>query len=308
MNTLQHIINTKCQQQDVLTKHVDLGVINITGADTKKFLQGQVTCDMNKLSDDSGLYGAICSVKGRIITNFFVLQRHDAVYLLMQHDLVEKTLSHLKKYAVFFKTQLTDASEHFQIYSYLSPTLAADSAPSAEKVPEQFPLSHFDGMMNLTVCTDPLTMQWRLVDATHDALIEQGAELAALSLLTARPLITLEQSETLLPQWLNMQSTGGISFTKGCYTGQEIVARMQYRGKSKKQLALVTWEGSLDISKDLVDNEGKSLGQIVTCGVVQGTYIAQVIVNIDPNETPQPLLGETAIQFLPLPYLLNTKK
>ncbi|MBR7889430.1 folate-binding protein YgfZ [Marinomonas sp. A79] len=307
MNTLQHIIDAIGQHKDVLAKHVDLGVIKITGADTKKFLQGQVTCDMNKLSDDNGLYGAVCSVKGRIIANFFVLQGDDSVFLLMTKDLVEKTLIHLKKYAVFFKTQLSDASEDFHIYSYLTPQAPFDSTSYADKISELLPMSHQEGMINLTVCNTPFKMEWRLVEAAYPALTEQNAELTSLSLLTARPLITLEQSETILPQWLNMQSTGGISFTKGCYTGQEIVARMQYRGKSKKQLALITWEGELDVSKDLVDEEGKSLGQILACGTVQDTNIAQVIVSTDPSEIIQPSLDGKTVYFLPLSYPLAIK-
>ena len=151
-------------------------------------------------------------------------------------------------------------------------------------------------------------VQWLIGSQDNTAIAEKNQDLAPLAILNARPLINLEQSETILPQWLNMQSTAGISFTKGCYTGQEIVARMQYKGKSKKQLALVTWQGHIDTTKDIVDEQGKSVGQVFSSTQIKDTYYAQIILNVEPNEVEQLLLDNKEIILLPLPYALDSKK
>lgn len=296
MPSPQDIINSTLLNQDVIAKQTEIGALRVSGPDAKKFLQGQITCDINALSADSGLYGAICNIKGRIITNFYLVQSNEDILMLMAKDLVDKTVLHLKKYAVFFKTELTNTQDDFTIYTKLSTDGAESAHLSTTKENET---------IALTVCNTPLKVEWLI---TSSVIEEEKPELVALSLLAARPVITLEQSETTLPQWLNMQSTGGISFTKGCYTGQEIVARMQYKGKSKKQLGLITWEGKSETTKELVDEQGKSVGQIFATSQINNTHFAQVILNIDPSDTKQLLLGNEKVTLLPLPYSLDSKK
>lgn len=304
MTSLHDIIDSTLQNKDVVMKQQDIGVLRVSGLDSKKFLQGQTTCDMNKLSQDNGLYGAICSIKGRIISSFYIVQRNDDVLMIMAKDLVEKTLLHLKKYAVFFKTTLTDEQDHFAVYTRLVNQKIEDDSNVASSI---FTTTQDNDIITLTISQEPLEIQFLITSAKAETE-EKNSELAALAILAARPLINLEQSETILPQWLNMQSTGGISFTKGCYTGQEIVARMQYKGKSKKQLALVTWQGNLDTTKDIVDEQGKNIGQIFDFTYIQDTHYAQVILNIDPSDAEKILLDNQEITLLPLPYSLDSKK
>ncbi|WP_187424889.1 YgfZ/GcvT domain-containing protein [Marinomonas sp. IMCC 4694] len=306
MTRLQDIINTTQQNQDSVAKQPHLGLLRIAGPDTKKFLQGQLTCDLNKLSQKASLYGAICNIKGRIISSFFLVQHNDDVLMLLSNDLLDKTLTHLKKYAVFFKTQLTDASNDFTVYNKIiaaAPSLAIETATVSETL-----LTRIEAAtLTVVVCQQPFTMQWLIVDKDSDDIAEQNSQLAALSILSARPVIHAEQSEAILPQWLNMQSTGGISFTKGCYTGQEIVARLHYKGKSKKQLVLASWQGALDCSKNIVDHEDNSIGQVFATSHLGDRYFAQILLNADPSDTGKVFLDNQAITLLELPYLLNTK-
>lgn len=305
MTSLHDIINSTLQNKNVVMKQLDIGVLRVSGLDAKKFLQGQTTCDINKLSQDSGLYGAICNIKGRIISSFYIVQNNDDVLMVMARDLVEKTLLHLKKYAVFFKTELVDEQDNFTVYT----KLAAKNIESDSNVSSNiFVTTQDNETITLTVSNEPLKVQLLIAPSNQTAIEEENPELAALAVLAARPLINLEQSETILPQWLNMQSTGGISFTKGCYTGQEIVARMQYKGKSKKQLTLATWQGNLDVTKNIVDEQGKNIGQIFAATHFQETNYAQIILNIDPSDAEQLLLDNKAITLLPLPYSLDSKK
>ncbi|MFT4574099.1 MAG: folate-binding protein YgfZ, partial [Marinomonas primoryensis] len=178
----------------------------------------------------------------------------------------------------------------------------------SKTLPERFITTNNNETITLTLCHDPIEIQWLITNQGNTTVEAKNEGLAALAILAARPLIALEQSETILPQWLNMQSTGGISFTKGCYTGQEIVARMQYRGKSKKQLILVTWQGHNDTTLDITDGQGKNIGQVFAIANIEETYFAQIILNIEPNEMDKILLGNQEVTLLPLPYSLDIKK
>ncbi|GGN33722.1 tRNA-modifying protein YgfZ [Marinomonas arctica] len=304
MTSLYDIIHSTLQTQDVVMKQQDIGVLRVSGLDAKKFLQGQTTCDLNKLSQTNGLYGAICSIKGRIISNFYIVQNKDDVLMIMAKDLVEKTLLHLKKYAVFFKTELVDEQDNVKVYKKLA---AKNSEADSNVTSNIFATTQDNDTITLTIGHEPLEVQLLITSAKID-IEEKHQDLSALAILTARPLISLEQSETILPQWLNMQSTGGISFTKGCYTGQEIVARMQYKGKSKKQLALVTWQGNLDQTQAIVDEQAKNIGQLFFVTQIKDTYYAQIILNIDPSEAEHLLLDGKELTLLPLPYSLDVKK
>lgn len=304
MGSLYEIIDSTLQAKNIVAKQHNLGVLRVSGMDAKKLLQGQTTCDITKLSAENGLYGAICSIKGRIISNFYIVQNKDDVLMIMAKDLVEKTLLHLKKYAVFFKTELVDEQDNVKVYKKLA---AKNSEADSNVTSNIFATTQDNDTITLTIGHEPLEVQLLITSAKID-IEEKHQDLSALAILTARPLISLEQSETILPQWLNMQSTGGISFTKGCYTGQEIVARMQYKGKSKKQLALVTWQGNLDQTQAIVDEQAKNIGQLFFVTQIKDTYYAQIILNIDPSEAEHLLLDGKELTLLPLPYSLDVKK
>ncbi|WP_409419106.1 YgfZ/GcvT domain-containing protein [Marinomonas sp. RS-M-Aa-14] len=304
MDSLYEIIDSTLQTKNIVAKQHDIGVLRVSGMDAKKLLQGQTTCDITKLSAENGLYGAICSIKGRIISNFYIVQNNDDVLMIMAKDLVEKTLLHLKKYAVFFKTELVDEQDNVKVYKKLAAKNCEADSNVASNI---FATTHDNETITLTIGHEPLEVQLLITSAKTD-IEEKHQDLSALAILTARPLISLEQSETILPQWLNMQSTGGISFTKGCYTGQEIVARMQYKGKSKKQLALVTWHGNLDQTQAIVDEQAKNIGQLFFVTQIKDTYYAQIILNIDPSEVELLLLDGKELTLLPLPYSLDIKK
>ena len=302
MTSFHDTITSQLQDKEA-TSQQEIGVLCVTGTDAKKFLQGQITCDINKLSISDSLYGAICSIKGRIISNFYLVQKDEDVLMLMSKDLVEKTLQHLKKYSVFFKTELT-SNENFSVYAKLTEsTLQTTQNTLPEKLTTS---SDSHNVIKVTLCEYPIQIEWLITDTNNTLIKEQNTELSALSVLAARPLITLEQSENILPQWLNMQRTGGISFTKGCYTGQEIVARMQYKGKSKKQLALFQWTNFLDSTQAIVDQAEKNLGEVLSVTRLNDIYYAQAIVNTDPNEVESFLLDNHKITIIPLPYLLES--
>lgn len=158
------------------------GLLKITGVDAKKLLEGQLTCHVENLVPNQSCLGAHCNPQGRVISLFRLFLFHDAYYLFMPKTLVPIALEALKKYAVFYKVELKDASDEL-------------------------------------VSVVPITQLAAYSD------VHQGI-----------PAIYPETSGKFLPHDLNLPALGVVSFDKGCYTGQEIIARMQYRGKPKNHL------------------------------------------------------------------------
>lgn len=283
----------------------DMGVICVTGPDSKKFLQGQLTADVYKISTDYSSFAAVCTPKGRIIANFFVLQHDENAYwLVVKQDALSTLLNHLKKYAVFFKTELNDVSDQYTVSSMFART---DNTEPQEQYPAQIPTSYQEGCSQL-ILDNTFYRQTLTVAPVGEELpdTEDPAAHEIMALLAARPLLSQQDSEELLPQWINMQRNGGISFTKGCYTGQEIVARMNYRGKSKKHLALACADMALQRGDDIVNSEGKTIGEVFQTSDTGAVHVAQIILNIDSNELEHATVGDAKIELLPLPYQLDS--
>lgn len=205
---------------------IDIDILKISGVDAKKLLQGQLTCDLNQLTDMNSLWGALCNPQGRVISFFSIILRQDTYYLLMPTDMAGITLNALKKFAVFYKVMLEDASSSMFVIA-------------SSKVND---VTHSSAA--LMIC--PITLNRFLIlgdkENEKEALAVNQANLLTpaqwkyANISENIPAIYPETSGQFLPHEINLKEIGAISFNKGCYTGQEIIARMEYRGKLKKHL------------------------------------------------------------------------
>lgn len=222
----------------------DLGVLTLEGPDTKRFLQGQSTSDCEQLGPDKALPGAICNAKGRMLTSYQAVEtKTDTVLLVMHRPLVDTTINNLGKYAAFFKTALSNTSAQYQLLGISGPDCASVLSGHFDAIPTT--------VNQLCIGEDYLLLRF---SALQFLLIAKAAAAEALWLKLAASLtpvgidywrlqsiraglaqVQAETIEKFVPQMLNLQATGAISFKKGCYTGQEIVARMQYLGKLKRR-------------------------------------------------------------------------
>jgi hypothetical protein len=218
------------------------GILALRGPDANKFLQGQVTCNLNYLSDSQCSLGARCTPKGRMQSSFRIVSVTDGYLLAMANELLEAQLSDLKKYAVFSKSKLTDESQAWlrlglngadDALRSLGLELPTD-ADSVVRHQELLALRLSDGRAELWV---PAAQ----AEAIKAQLAAQLPEAPLNDWLLAQIRAGIGQvmgstRELFIPQMINLQAVGGVSFKKGCYTGQEIVARMQYLGKLKRRL------------------------------------------------------------------------
>jgi len=218
------------------------GILALRGPDANKFLQGQVTCNLNYLSDSQCSLGARCTPKGRMQSSFRIVSVTDGYLLAMANELLEAQLTDLKKYAVFSKSKLTDESQAWlrlglngadDALRSLGLELPTD-ADSVVRHQELLALRLSDGRAELWA---PAAQ----AEAVKAQLAAQLPEAPLNDWLLAQIRAGIGQvmgstRELFIPQMINLQAVGGVSFKKGCYTGQEIVARMQYLGKLKRRL------------------------------------------------------------------------
>ncbi|WDU60909.1 folate-binding protein YgfZ [Pseudomonas poae] len=218
------------------------GVLAVRGSDAGKFLQGQLTCNLNYLSDTQASLGARCTQKGRMQSSFRIVLQGDGVLLAMATELLEPQLADLKKYAVFSKSKLTDESAAWVRFGLTNADQALTSL-NLELPAETDSVARTDALIAIRVspARAELWVPAEHAEALHNQLAAQlkQADLNEWLLGQIRAgigQVMPQTRELFIPQMLNLQAVGGVSFKKGCYTGQEIVARMQYLGKLKRRL------------------------------------------------------------------------
>lgn len=251
------------------------GVIAVEGPDSARFLHGQLTCDVNALQVGQSTLGARCNPKGRMQSSFRLLRAGAELYYLVMHrELVERQLGELKKYAVFFKAQLSDVSQDWLRLGLLGPDFGAALTHAELPCPEEARTAVFAGG-TLVLKTGAETAEaWLVPDAARSALerlcsVATPANLQAWLLGQVRSgvgMVFPETYEAFIPQMLNLQQLDGVSFRKGCYTGQEIVARMQYLGKLKRRMyrLLLSGETLPPPATGILDRDsGQTVGEVV---------------------------------------------
>ena len=222
-------------------------LLHLRGPDALSFLQGQVTCDTRKLDASVALPGALCTVQGRVVGDFLLCalgENHLA--LRLRRDVRATMAAVLAKYIVFSKAELEPQREDWQVLACWGPAAGAAVLDSFGTRPKgKYGASSGDGFA--IVQTDDAGQQFELylqADAVPVLMqklgerMDTGSEADWQALQIANGIARIEggTSGEFIPQMLNYDVTGHISFNKGCYTGQEVVARMHYRGKPKRRL------------------------------------------------------------------------
>mgnify|MGYP006266113207 CR=1 FL=1 len=214
-----------------------LGVITFTGDDARTFLQGQATPDFRKMSMGDVAFGAFCSPKGRVIANGWFQATQDGYRFVLARDLVDLLVKRLRLYVLRAKVVITDESDADPLFLIVREY----GATSPETIQED-PLA-----------IESLNWQFRHSDGLHIAAGKNGVgtiaplrgEMFTLSLIREGvPLVTSLTTDLYIPQMLSMERWGGLSFDKGCYTGQEVVTRTQFLGRVKRALYRFTSESA----------------------------------------------------------------
>ncbi|MDD2801237.1 MAG: folate-binding protein, partial [Methylococcales bacterium] len=218
-----------------------LGVLTVAGKDAVSFLQGQITCNMHDITDNKSSLGAICNPKGRVITTFLLVKRDDVYLLLLPVELLAPIKKRLQMYVLRSAVTLTDSSDELCLIgcSQLDvQTSANDQLGSTTRQQGRLTIDLSRQVNRQLLITDAEDAQqfWQEQIGKYGHQPASSEVWRSLDIIDGIPWLTTETSEEYIPQMLNLDTLGGISFTKGCYTGQEIVARTHYLGKAKRQM------------------------------------------------------------------------
>ena len=218
----------------------NLGVIRAVGEDAVKFLQGQLTQDVASMGLTQARLAAFCNAKGRMQASFIVFKRsQDEVLLVCSRDILSSTLKRLSMFVMRAKAKLSDASAEFALYGVVGSAI--------ETIAESARLDWAKadiGDANM-VFLPPAAGQTRALWCAPVGTPMPSAPILALEIWqwlevqSGIAMITQPVFEAFVPQMLNYESVGGVNFKKGCYPGQEIVARSQFRGTLKRRAYLM---------------------------------------------------------------------
>lgn len=295
------------------------GVLAVRGADAGKFLQGQLTCNLNYLSDARASLGARCTQKGRMQSSFRILLEGDGVVLAMASELIEPQLLDLKKYAVFSKSRLTNESASWVRFG-VNDGDAALVKLGLELDQETDAVARTDTLIAIRVspARAEVWVRAEAADSVQQLLASQLPQGALNDWLLGQVRAGIGQvfeqtREEFIPQMINLQAVGGVSFKKGCYTGQEIVARMQYLGKLKRRLYRLTLEdGELPPPGLPVFSpvHTSAVGNVVLAARAGNTLEVLAVLQADAAEGDSIRLGAPdgpALHVSDLPYTLDAK-
>jgi tRNA-modifying protein YgfZ len=264
-----------------------LAIIEISGADAESFLNAQFTSNIKNLSEHQLQFSAWCNPKGQVKTTFYIYRHADNFYILLPEGLKVSFLKQLSMYILRADVQLTDLSDsHSRLglcleKSHVGHSDILDQLPDNLAVLPLAPKEAGQGQSRYIIIFDN-----EQAESIRETLTEQLADTDSsmwkgLDIRTGIPWLTQETAEKFLPQMLNMDLMGALDYQKGCYPGQEVIARLHYRGELKRKLYLATCTskempepGTSIVSSD------KSVGTVIQAQTdVETTYLLAVIDN-----------------------------
>ncbi len=305
-----------------------LGLIEAHGPDAETFLQGQLTNDVTRIGADSSHLGGYCNPKGRILALFRMFRIQDTYYLMMPEQMVEPTLKRLQMFVLMSKVTLGDAGcamVRFGLSGQEAEAELKEALGDAPAATDQ--VVHVDGVTAIRVHGEIprfiLLGELEPMKALWNRLNVRGAPAGAaswrlLDIVAGAPNVYPQTREAFVPQMVNLELLEGVSFQKGCYTGQEIIARTHYLGKLKRRLYRLHLDsdelpepGTEVFSAE--NQTGQPVGTIVDSAPwPDGGVEALAVVMIQYADPEKPLnvgaIDGEAASLAPPPYSLELEK
>lgn len=309
---------------NIITDLGQYGLISATGPDTQAFLQGQFSNDVRLVTDETSQLNAYCSPKGRILASFRLFYLRDKYYLELPQALLEQTLKRLRMFVLRSQVVLDDATDTMCRMGLAGPdaeqyirilNLACPEEVDSTRLNEDVLVIRIPGpgpRFEIHGPAHKLIAYWQqLAERTTPV----GADIwSLLDIQSGLPVIQSQTVESFVPQMVNLELINGVSFKKGCYPGQEIVARMQYLGKLKKRMyrAHVASNEAIQPGDALYSGSSdntQSIGNIVNAQLSpEGGYDVLAVIQITEVENGEIRLGDKTgcpLEINELPYSLS---
>ena len=284
--------------QDLICQLNNYGIICVSGMDAKAFLQGQLTCHMDEVTTTQAQLACYCNHKGRILTTFYIWQHHASYYLCLARDSIATTLQILKKYAVFSQVALNDQSNLWQLDGIMGPMITTQLNNHLENLnPNSYGVSQqqnttFIYLNNYEKCQRYLCISQNpiLINSLNIAATPNHCEAWIYLDIQQHIYMSQASSSTLFtPAATNFMHHGGVSLDKGCYVGQEIIARMHHLGQCKQALYALLYSGTIrpEVGSHIKNHQGKIVGT-VTQATIDATqhYLIQAVITKTAIQEP----------------------
>ncbi|GIU22904.1 tRNA-modifying protein YgfZ [Shewanella hafniensis] len=227
-----------------------MGLIKVVGEQGRSFIHGQVTTDISSLADNQWRWGAHCDPKGKMLASFRTFAIQDALFMLMPKDTIEVDLPQLQKYAVFSKATLSNASAEWTLLGVAGEQASLFVHEHFGDIHQEFtPIEHGAILKDADRFILMLTPEAAAALVAKSKLsVFDASAWQALEITAGYPNLAASHASQYVPQMCNLQAVNGISFNKGCYMGQETIARMKYRGGNKRALYILRGHTDQQIS------------------------------------------------------------
>ena len=280
-----------------------LAALRISGEDAESFLQGQLSCDVKAIASKAMSLGSYCTPKGRMLASFHLLRAGDAFHMVLSSGIAAAIQKRLSMFVLRAKVKIESTGDALVLLGLSGPLC---SQPLAAPV-EGFDMP--DGRRLLLVPAETAAAAWSALAGSWKPVGSRAWQW--LDIHHGIPLITQPTQDQLVPQMANLELIGGVSFKKGCYPGQEIVARTQYLGKVKRRMFRAHLEveaapGDALYSDDLGD---QSSGLVVSAQPApEGGYDVLAVAQLGSHDASTVRLKSPqgpALRFEPLPYAIS---
>lgn len=296
--------STESQSDKRIYPIAHLGVLTIAGSDAANFLQGQITCNVKDITEGQASLGAMCNPKGRAITTFLLVKNGDVFLMILPRVLLAPVQKKLQMYVLRSKVTLTDSSDKLCSIGLADGAVAPGAAQTYRfGVSAQQNIAVEIGNRSLVIApADNAQAFWQ-------GSVREGFEPASsaqwryLDITAGLPWLDAETSEEFVPQMLNLDRLNGISFNKGCYTGQEIVARTHYLGKTKRKMFVAECDVSVlpSANDPVVDgNTGQNVGKVLCAQRGSNACRMLVVLQVADDASYEPRLDNAGRDRLTL--------
>ena len=264
-----------------------LSTLSFSGSDAKEFLQGQMTQDINTISDQSYKMTSILNPKGRIIVTGLIKEFKGNIFLIISKDLSEDCVQWLSRYILRSDVKISIEKNYIfglnnenqkQLFKY-------------DENQQQLNISQIsmDHSRYILLADDEASLKNKSIESINES------EWILSDITRGLPILSKESSEKYIPQMINLDLLEGISFSKGCYTGQEVVARVQHRGKIKQRMFHITTESNkseIEHQSEIM-HENSKVGSLVNSIINKDILHSLAVINIDDSEKKLILKGKT---------------
>ena len=295
------------------------GFIKLSGEDTRPFLQGQLSSDVRQL-DHNSQYSSYSTAKGRVLSTFLLIPQADNILLQLPQDLLPDISQRLSKFILRSKTRAIDASDAWITLGLAGPEAELVAIKAFTRIPKHtHQIEDFEAGLivrlpqnRFQILVAPPAAIGLFTKLIHAGALPAGAPIWTLSDIRAGiPWVDRPIQENFIAQMLNLELLGAVGFDKGCYCGQEIIARTHYLGKVKRRMYRIQSDALTQCGDELFTSDSCSQmsGKVVSAAA-SGTHTWEALAVLQMTDQSTPLQNRQgqAVTLLDLPYRVDDKQ